>query len=112
MSDDKGKSVKETIADEAKGIGIEVYRDAAKPAVTQVGQFVGSVTKLVLWPIKLAFDTANAALGRLSERVERKAAGIPPERLLAPPATIAAPAALNYAPERVNALETVNERIL
>lgn len=97
MSDDKGKSVKETIADEAKGLGIEVYRDAAKPAVSQVGQLVGSVTKLVFWPIKLAFDTANEALGRLSERVERKAARIPADRLLPPPAMIAAPAALSYA---------------
>jgi hypothetical protein len=78
MSDDKGSSLKEAIADEVKGLGIEVYRDAAKPAVSQVGQLVGSITKLVLWPIKLAFDTANVALGRLSDRVEQKAAGIRP----------------------------------
>ena len=83
MSEDKGKSVKAMIADEAKALGVEVYRDAAKPAVSQVGQLVSSVTKLVLWPIKLAFDTANAALDRLSDRVAAKAAGIPPERLLA-----------------------------
>ena len=47
----EGKSVKETIADEAKGVSASrCTGTAAKPAVGQIGQLVGSVTKLVFWP--------------------------------------------------------------
>jgi Abortive infection alpha len=96
-SDEKGKSIKETIADEAKGIAVEVYKDVAKPVVAPIGETLGSVTRLVLWPIRLALDSANAALDRLSAHVERKLMGVPAERRQLPPATIAGPAALHYA---------------
>lgn len=96
-SDDKGKSMKETIADEAKGLAVEVYRDGAKPVVGAVGDTLGAIAKLVLWPVRKIAEGANAALERLSARVEKKLEGIPEDRLLPPPSTIAAPAALQYA---------------
>lgn len=97
MSEDKGKGVTETIADEAKGLAVEVYKDVGKTTLGQVGHVVGGLAKLVLWPVKLALDTANSQLDKLSARVEAKLKDVPPERLLPAPATVAGPAALHYA---------------
>jgi Abortive infection alpha len=97
MSGDKGKSVKETIADEVKGLAIEVYRDGAKPAVQEAGHVAGGIAKLLLWPVRKIVDGANNALERLSARVEKKLTGVPLDRLLLAPPTIAAPAAMHYA---------------
>ena len=97
MSDDKGKGVKATIADEAKAAAVEVYRDLAKPVVAPIGQVAGAAINFVLWPVKLALDSANTQLGKLSARVAKKLETVPPERQLPAPATIAGPAALQYA---------------
>jgi len=94
VSDDKGKGIKETIADEAKGVAVEVYKDAAKPAVAAAGSTLGRLVRLALRPIELLTRGGE----RLMSAVERKLAGVPEDRLLLPPpATIAAPAALQYA---------------
>jgi hypothetical protein len=97
MSEEKGKSAKETIAEEAKGLAVEVYRDGAKSAVQEAGHVVGAIAKLLLWPVRKIVDGANNALDRLSSRVEKKLEGVPPDRLLPAPATIAGPSALHYA---------------
>jgi len=98
MSDDaKGKDVTETLADEAKGLAVEVYRDVLKPAMKPVGDVVGGTFKFVLWPVKLALDATNGALETLEARVKEKLKSVPPERQLVAPATIAGPAALQYA---------------
>ena len=39
---DKGKGAMETLADEAKGLAVEAYKDAAKPAVAAAGGTLGS----------------------------------------------------------------------
>jgi Abortive infection alpha len=96
-SDDKGKGMKETVTDELKAVGVEVYRDAAKPVVAPIGAALGSATRLVLWPVRLALDTANAALEKLSARIEKRLEGVPLERRQLPPASLAGPAALQYA---------------
>jgi hypothetical protein len=80
-----------------KGTALEVYRDAGKPAVSEVGHAAGSIIKLLLWPVRTIVDNANAALDRLGTRVEKKLGGLPTERLIQPAPTIAAPAALQYA---------------
>ena len=92
-SDDKGKGIAETIAGEAKAVAVEVYKDAAKPAVAAAGSTLGRLVRLALRPIELL------TLGgeRLMSAVERKLGAVPEDRLLSPPATIAAPAALHYA---------------
>jgi hypothetical protein len=98
MSDDeKGKSAKETIADEAKELSKEVYRDVGKPVLAPIGDVAGGLVRLVLWPVKLAVDTMKEKLERFGERVAGKLEKVPPDRLLPAPATIAGPAALHYA---------------
>jgi hypothetical protein len=92
-SDDKGKGIIETIAEEAKGVAVEVYKDAAKPTVAAVGGTLGRLVRLALRPIELLAQGGE----RLMSRVERKLGGVPEDRLLPPPATVAAPAALHYA---------------
>ncbi len=95
-SDDKSKSLGGMVADEAKGLAVEVYKDAGKPVVSQVGLTLGSIAKLILTPLRLLADGGNAAFEKLTLRVSKKLEGLPPDRLLPPPATIAGPAALQY----------------
>jgi hypothetical protein len=96
-AEEKGKGVKETIAEESIALAKDVYADAGKPAVQELGQTLGSVTRLLLWPVRKLADGANAALDRLSARVGKKLdERVPPERQIAAPATIAGPAAMRY----------------
>ena len=98
-AEDKDTSAMDTIAEQAKGVAVEAYKDVGKPVLAPVGRVAGGFVKLVLWPVKLALDSANAKLDQLSSRVEAKlkAKGVPPERQLPAPATVAGPAALHYA---------------
>jgi hypothetical protein len=96
-NDEQGKDVKAVIAGEAKALVVEAYKDAAKPAVTQVGKTVGLAVEVALAPLDLVLNTAKAAFGRLSAALTRKLSNVPADRLLPPPATIAAPAAVQYA---------------
>jgi hypothetical protein len=93
-TDEKDKGVVGTAAAEAKGVLVEVYRDVGRPALAPVGHVVGGLVNLVLWPVKLALDSANAKLGQLSAGVEAKlaASNVPAERLLPVPPPIAGPA--------------------
>jgi hypothetical protein len=97
VSDDNSKDVKGTIANEAKGLAVEVYKDAAKPTLGELGHVLGGVTKLLLTPLRKLVDGANAALDRLGRDVGTQLRDVPPERLLPPPATIAGNVALHYA---------------
>jgi hypothetical protein len=92
-SDSKGKGITEIIAEEAKGVAVEVYKDAAKPAIAAAGGTLGRLVRLALRPIELLAQGGE----RLMSVVERKLGGVPEDRLLPPPATIAAPAAMHYA---------------
>jgi hypothetical protein len=83
----------EEIVGEVKAIATEVYKDAAQPAVREVGATGGAVAKLILSPIRLLLERGAAGLtdwldGRLRKRVE----AIPPERLIAADPRIAIPA--------------------
>lgn len=97
MTDDKSKSVSGAVADEAKSLVTEGYRDIAKPAATEIGKTAGGVTSLVLWPVNALVDGIKAGLERLRARVAKKLERIPPERQLAAPPSLAAKIALNYA---------------
>jgi hypothetical protein len=89
----EGKEVMDIIAEQAKVVAVEVYKDAAKPAVSAAGSTLGRLVRLALSPIDLLAQGGE----RLMSAVERKLNGVPENRLLPPPATIAAPAALHYA---------------
>jgi hypothetical protein len=95
---DKGrKDTTGTAARGAKGLAVEVDRDNAKPAATEVGPLAGGITKLLVRPLRKLVDGASAALDRLARDVQNELAHVPSSRQLPPPATIAGPAALHYA---------------
>lgn len=91
-----GKSPVETVAGEGKGLVVEVYKDVGKPVLAPVGGLAGGLVKLVLWPVKLAVDSVNSQLEKLSARVEAKLGPVPIEHRVPAPATVAGPAALQY----------------
>lgn len=95
-SDDQGKDVKAMIASEVKGLAIEVYKDAAKPAVTHLGQTVGQAVEVALAIPNMLLTGAKAGLDKLAAALRKKLSGVPADRLLLPAAAIAAPAALHY----------------
>jgi hypothetical protein len=89
----EGKEVVDIIAEQAKVVAVDVYKDAAKPSVAAAGATLGRLVRLALRPIDLLAQGGE----RLMSAVERKLYGVPENRLLPPPATVAAPAALHYA---------------
>lgn len=95
-SDNKGKGITETIAEEAKSVAVEVYKDVARPAVSQVGKTLELAVQVTLAIPNMILGGAKAGLDKLSAAITKKLGGIPDERLLPAPATIAAPAALHY----------------
>lgn len=97
MSEEKGKSAKETIAEEAKSVIGEVYKDVGRPVLAPVGKTAGSAVELLLAPADLIIDGLKAGWARLKMRLGKKLEGVPSDRLLPAPATIAGPAALHYA---------------
>lgn len=97
MSDDKGKDAKETIAEEAQGIGREAYKDVGRPILAPVGKTLGTAVEVLLAPVDIILGGLKGGLDRLKARLGRKLESVPEDRRLAAPATIAAPAALQYA---------------
>lgn len=95
-SDAKGKGITETIAEELKGVAVEVYKDAAKPAVAHVGKMLGLVVDVTLAIPRMILGGAKIGLDKLEAALKTKLGGVPQERLLSAPATIGAPAALQY----------------
>lgn len=96
-NDEKSKGIEETLVEATKGLAIEVYRDAAKPAVAEVGKTLGNIVELALAIPNGIFSNAKAAFDRLAAALRRKLAGVPQDRLQLPPATLAAGAAFQYA---------------
>ena len=92
-NNETSKGIAETVAEEAKIVAAEVYKDAAKPALVAAGSTLGRLVRLALRPIEMLAQGGE----RLMSAVERKLVGVPESRLLSAPATIAAPAALHYA---------------
>jgi hypothetical protein len=95
-SEASGKGLKETIADEVRGIAVEVYKDVGKPVLGPIGHVAGSAVEVALAPVQLLLDAARLPLAKLKARMERKLGAVPPDRLLPPPANIAGPAAFQY----------------
>jgi hypothetical protein len=91
--EEKGQTVGETVAEEAKELAVEVYRDGAAPTVRAAGGILERIVKLAIRPLGLLVTGGE----RFMDAVEAKLVVVPPERLLPPPATVAAPAALQYA---------------
>jgi hypothetical protein len=116
MSDDKGKGVTETIADEGKGLAVEVYRDVAKPSAKPVGDVLGRTVNLFLAPVRAALSGAEVGITTLAAAVRNLLSAVPPERLVAPPANIAGPVALHHAllgdAEEARDLREMFERLL
>jgi hypothetical protein len=96
-SEDKGKGAIETVANEVKGLAVEVYKDAARPAVAQAGRTAGLALEVLLAPAEIILGGFKAGFDKLKAAIQRKISGVPAERLLPAPATIAAPTALHYA---------------
>lgn len=95
-SDNKGKGITETIVEETKAVAVEVYKDAARPAVSQVGKTLELAVEVTLAIPNMILGGAKAGLDKLSAAITKKLGGVPDERLLPAPATIAAQAALHY----------------
>jgi len=93
---DNGKGLEEALTDEAKGVALEVYKDAAKPAIAKAGQTIALLLEVGLAPADIIFGAAKAGLDRLKAAIRQKLVQVPPDRLLAAPPTIAAPSALHY----------------
>jgi hypothetical protein len=104
-ADDKPKGITDIIVAELKPLAVEVYKDAAKSAVTAAGDTLGRLVRLALHPVELLAQgdalhpVELLAQGdeRLMSTVERKLSLVPEDRLLPPPATIGAPAVRQYA---------------
>lgn len=88
-----GDNITEVVAEQTKEVGVELYRDAAKPSVVAAGSMAGRLVRLALSPVGLIVQGAE----RLVEVVERRLYGTPQDQLQQPPATIAAQAAFHYA---------------
>lgn len=95
-SEESGKGLKETIADEARGVAVEVYKDVGKPVLRPIGYVAGSAVEVALAPVQLLLDAARVPLAKLKARMQRKLSVVPPDRLLPPAANIAGPAAFQY----------------
>lgn len=78
-------------------VALAAYEDGAKETVKAIGATMGSLTRLILSPIKALADGGNAIVERVVSRVAARASGIPPERLRSPPAHVAGPALLQLA---------------
>ena len=85
-------------AGQAREVVTEIYKDAAQPAVREVGAAVGSLIRLAVMPFRAIADGGVLLAQRLVDGAARRLhdRGVAPDKALPPASTIAGQAALNY----------------
>jgi hypothetical protein len=78
-------------------LGVEVYKDIARPSAQAVGDTLGSVAQLVLRPLQFLVDKGHAGLDRLFESVDRRLVDVPIDQRVEPAAYVAGPLLLSAA---------------
>lgn len=87
--------MEEEILEQTKGVGVEVYKDALRPAIKPIGEILGFLPRT----LKLAFSgwekwliNGEESLRLTSEAIKEKVKQIPEEKLVEPEPYVAIPA--------------------